>query len=89
MSFVFNLRKEIVQEKVEQLRDRMSYWEKRDHDTPPCRPLRFEALANQALRRGVISTGRYAEYLGITRRQAMRQVEQEATDDADNQVAHP
>ncbi len=83
MTFVFNLPKEVVLEKIEQLRDRMSFWEKRQQDTPPSRPLRFEALANEALRKGLISTGRYAEYLGITRRQAMRQVEQEAPDDAE------
>ena len=58
MTFVFNLPKEVVLEKI-------------------------EALANEALRKGLISTGRYAEYLGITRRQAMRQVEQEAPDDAE------
>jgi Zn-dependent peptidase ImmA (M78 family)/transcriptional regulator with XRE-family HTH domain len=88
MTFVYNLRKEVVQQNIEKLRDRMSFWDKRQHDTPPNRPLRFEALANEALRKGLISTGRYAEYLGITRRQAMRQVEQEAPDDAEVEVTY-
>ena len=88
MTFVYNLTKEVVQQNIEQLRDRMSFWEKRQPDTPPNRPLRFDALANEALRKGSISTGRYAEYLGITRRQAMRQVEQEAPDDAEVEVTH-
>jgi len=89
MTFVYNLPEESVQQDIEKLRDRMAFWDRRQHDTPPHRPLRFEALANEALRKGLISTGRYAEYLGITRRQAMRQVEQEAPDDAEIEVAHP
>ena len=89
MTFVFSLSKEIVGQTIEKLRDRMAFWDQRQHDTPPKRPLRFEALANEALRKGLISTGRYAEYLGITRRQAMRQVEQEAPDDAEVEVAYP
>ena len=88
MTFVFNLSKEGVEQIIEKLRDRMSFWDRRQQDAPPSRPLRFEALANEALRKGLISTGRYAEYLGITRRQAMRQVEQEAPDDAEIEVAH-
>jgi len=88
MVFIYNLPNDAVQEKIEQFRDRMSFWDRRQHDTPPTRPLRFEALANEALRKGLISTGRYAEYLGITRRQAMRQMEQEAPDDAEVEVTH-
>jgi len=88
MTFVYNLTKEVVQQNIEKLQDRMSFWDKRQQDAPPNRPLRFEALANEALRKGLISTGRYAEYLGITRRQAMRQVEQEAPDDAEVEVTH-
>jgi XRE family transcriptional regulator, fatty acid utilization regulator len=89
MTFVYNLPKEDVQQTIEKLRGRMAFWEQRQHDVPPHRPLRFEAMANEALRKGLISTGRYAEYLGTTRRQAMRQVEQEAPDDAEVEVAHP
>ncbi len=88
MTFVFNLPKEGVEQAIEKLRDRISFWDQRQRDMPPSRPLRFEALANEALHKGLISTGRYAEYLGITRRQAMRQVEQEAPDDAEIEVAH-
>jgi hypothetical protein len=61
----------------------------REKDTPPRRPLRFEALARQALRKGLLSTGKYAEYVGITRREAMRLVEQEAAEDVQIEVAHP
>jgi Zn-dependent peptidase ImmA (M78 family) len=88
MTFIYNLPKEVIQNKIEQLRGRMAFWDGRQHDMPPSRPLRFEALANEALRKGLLSTGKYAEYLGITRRQAMRLVEHEAPDDAEVQAAH-
>lgn len=92
MKSVYRLPKDKVQSSIETLRGQMSFWEKRQHEMPADRPLRFEVLANEALRKGLISTGRYAEYLGITRRQAMRQamrqVEQEATEDAEVEVTY-
>jgi len=87
MTFVYKLSKEAVQSNIEALRSQISFWDDRQRDEPPPRPLRFEALANEALRKGLISTGRYAEYLGITRREAMRRVEQEATEDAEVEIA--
>lgn len=89
MRFIFNLPKDEIQSDIEKLRGKMAFWDKRQKDTPPTRPLRFEALANEALRKGRISAGRYAEYLGITRREAMRQVEEEVTADAEVEIAHP
>ncbi len=57
-------------------------------DRKPCRwPERYEALAVEALRRGEVSTGRFAEYLGITRQEAMRYVEREVTDDEEIPLA--
>ena len=47
--------------------------------TPPKYPDRYWALGLKALRRGVISTGRFAEYMDISRRQATKLSEQEAT----------
>ncbi len=88
MSFVFNRPKDWVAENTNKLKGQIAFWDKRQSDTLPLRPLRFEALAAEALRKGYISTGRYAEYLGITRREAMRQVEQEVPDDAEVEIAH-
>lgn len=88
MTFIFKLSKHFVDECMRKSRDRISYWEKRQQESPPLRPLRFEALANEAFRRGLISTGKYAEYVGITRRQAMRQREEDTYDDAEAEVAH-
>jgi Zn-dependent peptidase ImmA (M78 family) len=62
-------------------------FEDRSEAQAPRRPARFQALAIKALRRGEISVGRCAEYLGISRQQTMRYIEQEATDDEEIQVA--
>jgi XRE family transcriptional regulator, fatty acid utilization regulator len=62
-------------------------FEDRTQAPAPNRPERFRALAIKALRRGELSIGRCAEYLGITRQQAMKYIEQEATDNEEIQVA--
>ncbi|MEX2118688.1 MAG: XRE family transcriptional regulator [Pirellulales bacterium] len=89
LGFVYNIRPEKLQPTMAALREQINSWDVRGKDTPPRRPLRFEALARQALRKGLLSTGKYAEYVGITRREAMRLVEQEATEDVQIEVAHP
>ncbi len=89
IAFVYKVPKEVAEKNVENLRNQINFWDDRQRDNPPRRPLRFVALANEALKKGLIATGRYAEYLGITRREAMRQVEQEALEDAEVEVAHP
>ncbi len=51
-------------------------------DTRPDRvPDRYTALAARAFRRGNLSTGRFAQYMGISRDQAMRFEQQEGGDD--------
>lgn len=55
--------------------------EERDDTKPGPWPERYRALAIKALRRGAVSTGRFAEYLNIGRQEAMRFVEQEVTED--------
>lgn len=89
IGFVYNVPSEKLQPTVESLRGRSGVWDVRETDSPPRRPLRFEALARQALRKGLISTGRYAEYVGVSRREAMKLVEQDATEDVQVEVTHP
>ena len=63
---------------AERYRIHSAKWESgREHDNPPTRPPRFEALAKKALRQGYISLGRFAEYMEISRREAWQYVEQE------------
>ena len=88
IGFIYNIPSERLQPIVTALREQISFWDVREKDTPPSRPLRFEALARQALRKGVLSTGKYAEYMGVSRREAMRVVEQEATEDVQIEVAY-
>jgi Zn-dependent peptidase ImmA (M78 family)/transcriptional regulator with XRE-family HTH domain len=88
MGFVYNIPSKQVQAYLRRIRDRIGYWDQREHDNPPERPLRFLALARQALRRGLISTGRYAQLAGVPRREAMRAVEEDAREDAEIEVAH-
>lgn len=86
IGFVYKVPKEHTQQAVDQLRGQMSFWDNRERDTAPTRPLRFRALARQALSAGRLSTGRYAEYLGISRREAMQAVEQDACENAEVEV---
>jgi len=88
MGFVYKILPEEIKDYLERMHHRMGYWDRRDRDTPPERPLRFLALARQALRKGLISTGRYAQYIGVTRREAMKVVEEDAEDDAEIEVTH-
>ena len=89
LRFIYDISEEKIQDYIPQWRDQTSFWDTREHDDPPERPLRFRALATQALRQGAMSAGRFAEYVGVSRREAMRVVEQEAEDDAQIEVANP
>jgi Zn-dependent peptidase ImmA (M78 family)/transcriptional regulator with XRE-family HTH domain len=50
-------------------------------DPPPARPDRFRDLAVRALRNAEISVGRFAEYMGISRQEAMAYVEEGSVGD--------
>lgn len=90
MHFLYGRSKEQAEETqkdIARAKDLSSVFEDRTQIPAPSRPARFQALAIKALRRGEISIGRFAEYLGISRQQAMKYVEQEATDNEEIQVA--
>ncbi len=50
-------------------------------------PARYRALAVRAMRRGEMAIGRFAEYLNISRQQAMRFIEQEVPNGEEVQVS--
>lgn len=76
-----------AKEVIERYQASAAIWEgDRKTDEPPTRPARFKALAIESLQEGKISQGRFAEYLGISRRDAMRFVEQEALGDEEVQT---
>lgn len=88
MSFVFRTPTERIKEAIESLSDTIRLCDSRVSDSPVIRPVRFVALCNQAIRKGLISTGRYADYLGISRREAMKHVEQDAMADVQVEITH-
>jgi Zn-dependent peptidase ImmA (M78 family) len=66
-----------AEEMCKAVQKRVEIWEKRKTDAPLRRPVRFEALAREAIEKGQISTGKFAEYMGISRRAAMTLIESE------------
>ena len=67
-----------TKQRIDAFRAAAPLYEERTKDVPPTRPERFHALAVTAIRSGDLAIGRFAEYLGITRGEAMKFVEQEA-----------
>lgn len=88
MSFIFNLNSAVVQDTINRVKSTFSARDTREKDSPAKYPTRYVALCNQAFRKGLISTGRFADCLGISRREAMRRLEQDAVEDVEFQVAH-
>lgn len=71
------IEKQKAVEMLAKIDGKVELWEKRRDDSPPSRPIRFEALAREAVEKGMLSTGKFAEYMGISRRAAMLIVETE------------
>ena len=69
--------KELTEQEIERARAFAPSLEDREKEEPPTWPHRYHDLAVKALRQGEISIGRFAEYLSITRQQAMKYIEQE------------
>jgi Zn-dependent peptidase ImmA (M78 family) len=61
---------------LDRIQGRMHFWEKRKNTPPPKRPFRFEALAFEAMGKGRMGTGKFAQFLGISRHQAMKILEE-------------
>jgi len=85
--FLFRREEEDTRRDIERYNERARLFDERERDQPPTRPRRYVALAVKALRNGEFSIGKFAEYLGISRNEALRFAEQEAGDD--EEVALP
>ncbi len=72
---------EATKRMVERARGAAATLDERVSDEPPERPARFKMLAIRALRRGDMSLGRFAQYMGITRQKAAKYMELELDDD--------
>lgn len=73
---------------IERWFNEIRYWDAREQDAPRARPLRFRVLATHALKRGAISAGRFAEYVGVSRREATEIVARGAEEDAEIETAY-
>ena len=67
-----------TENEIEQAKALSRIFEQRTSTDPLELPDRYRALAVESLARGEMSVGRFAEYLGISRRKAMDYLEQEA-----------
>ncbi|MCE7888260.1 MAG: ImmA/IrrE family metallo-endopeptidase [Sorangiineae bacterium PRO1] len=81
---VYNRTEEATRADIEACKQLAKTYETRkEEQPPPIRPERFNALVLKALQRGELSTGRAAEYLGISRREAMKLEELDGAQDAE------
>jgi Zn-dependent peptidase ImmA (M78 family) len=78
---IYGFDTEPIREAVERYRQFAKVWKTREKGETPSRPGRFLVLAERALRSGEISLGRFAEYIGITRQEAMRFLDREISED--------
>jgi Zn-dependent peptidase ImmA (M78 family)/transcriptional regulator with XRE-family HTH domain len=85
--FLYNRNEEDTRKDITRYNAVASVFEDREPDKPPRRPARYVALAVKAFRNGEVSQGKFAEYLGISRREALRYAGQEAL--TDEEVALP
>ena len=85
--FLYKRKEEETKADIDRCKAMASFGQDRECSEPPRRPDRFVALAVKALRQGQFSQGRFAEYMGISRREAMKIAEQEAHED--EEVALP
>lgn len=77
MAWLYNLGADWAPKTVAEYRAFAAWFDTRtrEDDKPPQRPERFRALAIEALRKGEMATGRFAEYMGIGRTAALRYLE--------------
>jgi len=90
MHFVYGRRQSESQRTktdLDRAKQLISILEEREDSKPHPWPARYRALAIRALRRGEMSIGRFAEYLNISRHEAMRFAEQDVPGSEEIQVA--
>ena len=86
ISFVWSLSKKQTDKLLNAAESWRPFGEDRTDSPAPPYPERYRALAVQALHRGKMSIGRFAEYLGISRQKAMAYLRQETLNHEEIQV---
>ena len=69
---------DLTKEEIDKAKRLAPLLEERESPKPHPWPARYRSLAIKSLRRGEVAIGRFAEYLNISRHEAMQFVEQEA-----------
>lgn len=80
MKYVFRIDEKRIAEAREAWSAYSAFCEDRTRIQPPDRPERFQALAQSAVRRGEMSIGRFAEYMGLSRQKALAMIPQHDRD---------
>jgi transcriptional regulator with XRE-family HTH domain/predicted HTH domain antitoxin len=83
-------REERTQALIDRIKKRESQIEEKRKDTRPDEwPERYESLAVEALKKGLISIGKFAEYMEISRYEAMKYISSEDTPDEERIAVAP
>ncbi|HPP51806.1 MAG TPA: XRE family transcriptional regulator [Thermoguttaceae bacterium] len=69
--FLYRMSDDWASRCIQQCKYLKDFWENRASDSPPRLPRRYEALAQKALQQGLISIGVFAQYMDITRQEAL------------------
>jgi XRE family transcriptional regulator, fatty acid utilization regulator len=83
---VYRVGKEDKERFVREVAASSDSWNRHKGENPPLFPFRYQALAKKAHRRGSISTGRYAEYMGISRAEAAKEPIGSLEEDAEIEI---
>jgi Zn-dependent peptidase ImmA (M78 family)/transcriptional regulator with XRE-family HTH domain len=89
MHFLYRRKEEETKHDIARYGRLASVFESREQDCPPKRPARFVALAVKAFRGGEISQGRFAHYMGISRKEASQFAQSEAAGDEETVAVPP
>ena len=83
---VYRVDKEEKERFGEEVADNSDSWNRYKGEEPLMLPLRYQVLAKKPHRRGLISTGRYAEYMGISRAEAAKEPIGSLEEDAEIEI---
>ena len=80
---------EVTKQDIARSKLEASHRSPNEYPKPPRYPERYSALAIRALKRGEVSLGRFAQYLGLSRTAAERYLPRGPEEDEEIQIAVP
>jgi Zn-dependent peptidase ImmA (M78 family)/DNA-binding XRE family transcriptional regulator len=85
LSFIFNLNEQKSRDLIDRASSLAHLYGERASTDAPAYPERYRALAIRALRHDIISTGRFAQYMNISRREARKYISEGGDDSGEIQ----